>query len=164
MRVDREGPPQQIDAAALTAAAQKDHAAFEQGAQVELEAFGGGAPAGREFWPGGSLGAIGRDIPGGDARQGISIGEAVALPDLALSPAITTFSRSDGKSIANLPLAIHYRRQIFSAPSAPLDGSHGGSKRNRSPTEKHTPQLADMRRPFRGCTGRAFILKGKLSI
>ena len=47
MRVDRERSSQQIDAAALTAAAQKDHAAFEQGAQVELEAFGGGAPAGR---------------------------------------------------------------------------------------------------------------------
>ena len=84
MRVDREGPPQQIDAAALTAAAQKDHAAFEQGAQVELEAFGIAAPAGREFWPGGSLGAIGCDITGGDARQSFSIGEVVALPDLAL--------------------------------------------------------------------------------
>ena len=84
MRVDREGSPKQIDAAALTAAAQKDHAAFEQGAQIKLEAFGGGAPAGREFSPGGSLGAIGRDITGGDARQSFNIGEVVALPDLAL--------------------------------------------------------------------------------
>lgn len=84
MWIDRERSPKQIDAAALTAAAKKDHGAFEQGAQVELEALEKAAPVGREFSPGSSLGAIGRDITGGDARQGFSIGEVVALPDLAL--------------------------------------------------------------------------------
>ena len=89
--INREGSAEQIDVAALIAAAQEDHGALERGAQVELEAFGKEAPFGCEFSPGGSLGAIGCDITGGNSRQGFAIAKVVALPDLALPQRIEAF-------------------------------------------------------------------------
>ena len=91
MWIDREGSAQQIGVAGCTAATQEDHGAVERGPKVEHETFGEAAPVGCKFPSGGSLGAIGCDIKGGDTRQGLDIGETVALPDLALPQRIEAF-------------------------------------------------------------------------
>jgi len=91
MWIDREGSAEQIDVAVCTAAAQENHGAFERGSEIKRETFREAAPSGCEFSPGGGLDSIGCDITGGDTRQGLGIGEMVALPDLALPQRIKAF-------------------------------------------------------------------------
>jgi len=80
---DAEGFVEQMHAAVLVASTHEDHRAGERSTEIELELCGKATPGGGGFSPGGSFGAISRDIACGDGSQACNIRKVMAPPDLA---------------------------------------------------------------------------------